>query len=161
LPVTLAMDVAIDDKGTSRSARLFRLFSNEQQRFVWRGSVPDPIADDRYIAQLAQAAGAELSLEESVWRFSVREVDESDLPAGIDGAAKSEIDGLLSKELAETFDTAGSAEFREITRAGEVVGFIAGFNLRKGTSAPVRVAFYYHRDGELIATAPAVATLND
>ncbi len=144
LPVTIAMDVTIGSGSNQRLAHLFRIYSLEQQRFVWRGTVPEPIKDDAFISELARTAGPKLDLVESPFRFQVRPAEWDEIPARIARTVDTQIAALENASLGEAP--------QEITRDGEVIGYIAPVIVGSSTDP---LLLYYDRVGTLVESVPA------
>jgi len=160
LAVTLAMDLSVNDGVSERGARLFRTFSHDQQRFVWRGAVPDPIPNETFIAELARAAGANMNLDDSPWRFHLKTIEWDDMPSGMFRKVEEKQAEINSLDLAPEFDVANlAANPREIRRddatgAREVVGYLAPMDIVMETGDPIPLWLYYTADGTLIDAVP-------
>jgi hypothetical protein len=160
LPVSLAMDISINDGAADRAARLYRVYSREQERFVWRGTVPDPIADEPFIAELSRAAGADMNLDDSIWRFHLRTVEWDDMPAGLFRNVEDKLAEINSLDLAPDFEVANLADNpREIRRDDadgqrHTIGYLVPMDLAMETGDPVSLWLYYANDGRLIDAVP-------
>jgi hypothetical protein len=142
MPVTLEMNVVIADGGSELPARLFRVYSLEQQRFVWRGDSPAPIDDAAYLGELAKGGAAALT-NHPLWSFRLDAVDWDDLPVRVSRAVettRAQVGGQLG------------AIPLAVRRDDRAAGWVAPL-----TVADSIVNVYLATDGTVVATDPADA----
>lgn len=142
MPVTLEMSVSIDDGGTARAARLFRVYSLEQQRFVWRGDSPAPIDDAAYLGELAKAGAAALS-NHPLWSFRLDATAWDEMPVRVVLAAETARDDLGG--------VLGALPLA-VERDDRPAGWVAPIDVSGST-----VRLYLATDGTVVATDPANA----
>ena len=141
MPVTVEMNVSIADGEAEHAARLFRVYSLEQQRFVWRGGSPAPIDDATYLVELSKAGGAALE-NHPLWSFRLDATAWDEMPVRVVAAAES--------AAADASGTLGALPFI-VKRDDRVVGWIAP--LDEGGALASRL--YIAADGSVVVNASA------
>lgn len=140
MPVTVEMNVSIADGDAEHAARLFRIYSLEQQRFVWRGGSPAPIDDAAYLTELAKAGAAALS-NHPLWSFRLDATTWDEMPVRVVRAAETARD--------DASGTLGALPFI-VKRDDRVVGWIAPIDSDAGG-----LRLYIATDGTVVVNANA------
>jgi truncated hemoglobin YjbI len=148
-PVTVAMDIGISDTGADRVARLFRVYNLEEQRFVWRGTIPSPIDDAAFVGELAKGGEAALRSDDPLWSFHVFPADWEDLPVRVDQALEAELAGIAEVDSA----TRGAQPLR-VRREVRDAGWVAPIDLHMTGGEVVPVRLYFSADGARVAVDP-------
>jgi len=153
-PVTLAMEVGISDTGADRVARLFRIYSLDEDRFVWRGTIASPIDDGAFVGELAKGGEAALRSDDPLWSFHVFPAEWDDLPVRVDRALTSQLGSLHATD--PDFESASRGEHPMVVRRDQRdAGWVAPIDLHMAGGEVVPVRIYLGPDGARVAADPA------
>src|SRR5262245_50769284 len=153
-PVTLAMEVGISDTGADRVAHLFRIYSLDEQRFVWRGTIDSAIDDAAFVGELAKGGEAALRSDDPLWSFHVFPAEWDDLPVRVDRTVTAELANLHATD--PDFESASRGDRPLVVRRDQRdAGWVAPIDLHMSGGEVVPVRLYLSADGARAAVDPA------